>query len=113
MNPPSPVPPFRIGADHPALPGHFPRNPLVPGVVLLSRVISIVQTKEQRGTRVTALNGVKFLAQVRPEETVKVVFSPVRPGLIRFDCWRDSTLIATGGLELEVQNTGAQVHDGR
>lgn len=31
---------FRIGHDHPALPGHFPGRPLVPGVVLLDRVLA-------------------------------------------------------------------------
>ena len=113
MSPSFPAPTFRISVDHPALAGHFPNNPLVPGVVLLSRVISILQTKEQGGASVKGLDGVKFLAQVRPDDTVKVAFSPVRPGLIRFDCWRDSTLIATGGLELEVRNAGAKVHDGR
>lgn len=109
----APVPTLRVGVDHPALPGHFPGNPLVPGVILLSKVIGLVQTKEQSGTRVKALSGVKFLAQVRPEETVSVRFSPVRPGAIRFECWRDSTLIAAGSLELEVRVAGAGVHSVR
>lgn len=109
----APVPTLRVGVDHPALPGHFPGNPLVPGVVLLAKIIALVQSKEQSGTRVKALSGVKFLAHVRPEETVSVSFSPVRPGAIRFECRRDSTLIAAGSLELEVRRAGAGVHDVR
>lgn len=109
----SPAPTLYIGADHPALPGHFPGNPLVPGVVLLSKVIALVQTKEHSGSRVKALSSVKFLAQMRPEEAVSVRFSPMRPGAIRFECWRDSTLIAAGSLELEVRGVGGEVCDVR
>jgi len=102
-----------IGANHPALAGHFPGNPLVPGVVLLSKVIGLVQTKERIGTRVKALSGVKFLAHVRPDETLSVTVSPVRPGAIRFGCWRASTLVAAGSLELEVRRTEVETIDVR
>ena len=30
--------PLRIDAAHPALPGHFPGQPLVPGVMMLEQV---------------------------------------------------------------------------
>lgn len=30
----------RIPADHPALPGHFPGHPIVPGSLLLERVLA-------------------------------------------------------------------------
>lgn len=92
-----------VRADHPALPGHFPGNPIVPGVVLLTKVLSLARTKVVTGACVTALSGVKFLAYVRPDESVKVVFSPVRPGIIRFECLCNETLIATGTLELDVR----------
>ena len=33
----------RVAADHPSLQGHFPGNPIVPGVVLLDTVIANVE----------------------------------------------------------------------
>lgn len=62
----------RIPADHPALPGHFPDNPVVPGVVLLELV--------QRQARVLAgfrdgpthWQRIKFLKPVRPEEPIRL-----------------------------------------
>ena len=35
---------FIISADHPSLPGHFPGHPIVPGVVLLDRVLEAIET---------------------------------------------------------------------
>ena len=102
----SSLPTICIGADHPALPGHFPGNPLVPGVVLLAKVLALLQPNAQAGARVRALSRVKFLAHVRPGEAVGVRFSPSRPGAVRFECWRDDTLIAAGYLELEVPRAG-------
>lgn len=62
----------RIPADHPALPGHFPGNPVVPGVVLLELI--------QRQARVLAgfrdgpahWQRIKFLRPVRPEQPIRL-----------------------------------------
>jgi len=35
--------PFVVPASHPAVPGHFPGNPIVPGVVILSRVVEAIR----------------------------------------------------------------------
>lgn len=58
---------FRIDASHPALPGHFPGQPIVPGVVLLDRLADTVQ--REWGMRLGTLPQVKFLRPLRPDET--------------------------------------------
>jgi 3-hydroxyacyl-[acyl-carrier-protein] dehydratase len=35
---------FEIPDDHPCLPGHFPGQPVVPGVVVLDRVFAMIET---------------------------------------------------------------------
>jgi len=55
---------FFIATDHPALPGHFPGRPVVPGVVLLDRVAAAVE--RETGMRVAALAQVKFSAPLLP-----------------------------------------------
>jgi 3-hydroxymyristoyl/3-hydroxydecanoyl-(acyl carrier protein) dehydratase len=52
-----------IPADHPALPGHFPGHPIVPGVVLLELVEALLA---DHGYRVRECPQVKFLSPVAP-----------------------------------------------
>ena len=88
---------LRIDAAHPALPGHFPGDPVVPGVVLLERVAAAC--KAWRGGRVAKLDA-KFLQPLRPEEDAAVVLEG-QDGRIRFSVARgDGTAVARGTLEM-------------
>ena len=63
---------FTISNQHPALPGHFPGRPIVPGVLLLDHVLAGVAS--ECGQRVERLQHVKFPAALLPDETAQVVF---------------------------------------
>lgn len=60
---------LRIDAAHPALAGHFPGRPLVPGVVLLERVAAAC--KAWRGQRIGRLDA-KFLQPLLPGEEAEI-----------------------------------------
>ena len=60
---------LRIDAAHPALAGHFPGNPVVPGVVLLERVAAALRT--WRGERVEKLDA-KFVQPLLPGENAMI-----------------------------------------
>ena len=55
---------FHIDAQHPSLPGHFPGQPVVPGVVLLDRVEVALQRAGMG--RLRRLFAVKFLSPLLP-----------------------------------------------
>ncbi len=71
-------PPFSVPATHPALPGHFPGNPTIPGVILLEKIFALLDLK------VHAISSVKFLSVVRPDEPVQLFSSALGDGQIRF-----------------------------
>ena len=84
-------------ALHPALPGHFPGNPIVPGVVLLDHVCRVLA--QEHGVAVKALPAVKFHAPLRPAESFTTELAPAGTGRFRFRVMRGDTLIAAGTIE--------------
>lgn len=61
--------PLCIDATHPALAGHFPGNPVVPGVVLLERVAAAL--RDWRGVGVASLDA-KFVQPLLPGESAVI-----------------------------------------
>jgi 3-hydroxymyristoyl/3-hydroxydecanoyl-(acyl carrier protein) dehydratase len=96
--------PFAIPADHPCLPGHFPGRPLVPGVVLLERVIEAIEAAHGPldGLR---LPQVKFLQPLRPGEVARIELDGAAPRW-RFRVLREADLLATG--EVVAHDSGTQ-----
>lgn len=86
-----------VADDHPALAGHFPGEPLVPGVVLLEYVAAAIDLK-LGVRRVIAIPSVKFLAPLRPGERFRIQLSPRDETSIAFVCRRGSTILARGRL---------------
>jgi len=74
-------------ADHPALPGHFPGRPMVPGVVLLDRIMVAAEAylSERDGGRwrIGQAPTVKFLRPLPPGVAVDLHFDG-SPGKLRF-----------------------------
>lgn len=68
---------FTINPDHPALPGHFPGNPVVPGVVIVEHLIAALGALHPERT-CTGVRRMKFLRLLRPGEAVDLAFGEAR-----------------------------------
>lgn len=89
--------PLRIGADHPALAGHFPGHPVVPGVVLLERVAAALAA--WRGQCVARLDA-KFLQPLAPDEDAWIELVPATAPRVGFTVTRsDGVVLTRGSLE--------------
>lgn|SRR5688500_13552231 len=85
---------FVIDPGHPSLPGHFPGRPLVPGVVLLDRVVAAIEaTHGPLGP--LRLPQVKFMQPLLPGEAARVELEGDAPRW-RFRVLRGDTLLASG-----------------
>jgi 3-hydroxyacyl-[acyl-carrier-protein] dehydratase len=90
---------FTVPADHPALPGHFPGNPIVPGVVLLDEVASALR-RLWPGAVIKGLPNAKFLSPLLPGEACTVRFGTGRGGSVKFECRSGERLVASGSFAL-------------
>jgi len=88
---------LRVPAKHPALTGHFPGNPVVPGVVILDAVISAAEAWLGSGFHVHGLSHAKFLAPLKPDEAARIELA-LRGPLLEFAVCRGEATIAKGML---------------
>jgi 3-hydroxyacyl-[acyl-carrier-protein] dehydratase len=89
--------PLSIAATHPSLAGHFPGNPVVPGVVVLDHVLDAVEAWLGELPAELHLPQVKFLQPLLPGELAEITLQ--RSGArLRFKVTRDGGVIASGEL---------------
>jgi len=79
--------------NHPSYAGHFPGNPVIPGVLLLDLVVNALG----RGAP-SAIVGVKFHRALKPGESFELTWKSAG-AMSRFRCTRDAALLADGSLE--------------
>lgn len=59
-------------AHSPWFSGHFPDDPILPGIAQLKMVVDLITKSVPGGLRVTGLSRVKFRKIVRPEEVLDI-----------------------------------------
>ena len=78
---------------HPCYDGHFPGNPVVPGVLLLELVVEALGRGPPR-----LVTSVKFHRALAPGESFELQWKPLESGT-SFRCVRGDVLLADGTLE--------------
>ena len=82
---------WTVPVDHPALAGHFPGRPIVPGAALLDRLLSVVEVP-------CDIASAKFLSPAGPGETLEFTWQGQAGGALRFDIGAAGRKVATGQL---------------
>ncbi len=95
---------FTVPVDHPALPGHFPGRPVVPGVVVLDRVIEAIEAGHGPLPPLR-LPQVKFLHPLLPGQAAQVCLEGEAPRW-RFRVLRGDTVLASGEVVVAAMAAG-------
>lgn len=91
---------FTIPHSHPSLVGHFPGNPIVPGVLILEQVENAI-TGEYPNLLIKRIGQVKFLKPLLPGQEVKMELQGEKEGTITFTCYFENKKIANGTISIE------------
>lgn len=91
-----------INGDHPALPGHFPGHPIVPGVIVLDEVIQTLKETYGQELVVTGMPAVKLSSPLRPEERLTITVESLDTNTAGFTCEVGSRLVASGSIRFRL-----------
>jgi 3-hydroxyacyl-[acyl-carrier-protein] dehydratase len=94
---------LRFAPDHPALAGHFPQHPIIPGVLLLDEALHVIEAAAQvepprSGTHWHIAN-VKFHRPVQPGESLRLDCTEQESGMMRIELHADEVLVASASIE--------------
>ncbi len=85
-----------IAPSHPSLAGHFPGNPIVPGVVILGEILESIGQSLGEQLVVSQVPVVKFHSPLRPNEKLDLAFDLLPKQHVTFSCHVGSRRIASG-----------------
>jgi 3-hydroxyacyl-[acyl-carrier-protein] dehydratase len=95
---------LRFGSEHPALAGHFPNHPIIPGVLLLDEALHALERAASLQAVVAAgtywhIASVKFHRAVQPDEALRLECSELSGGSLRLEWHAAQTLVMSAAVE--------------
>ena len=89
--------PLELPAPHPALEGHFPGEPILPGVVLLDEALHAIE-RACGAAGPWRVGSVKFLGPVAERAALVLEYEHTASGSVRFTVRDGERPVATGTL---------------
>ena len=62
-----------VGADSPWFSGHFPGNPILPGIAQLGMVLDIIQEFGHGECKISEIKKVRFKQMIRPKDPITIM----------------------------------------
>jgi 3-hydroxymyristoyl/3-hydroxydecanoyl-(acyl carrier protein) dehydratase len=89
---------LEISRGHPAYEGHFPGNPILPGVVLLSEALAAIEAATGRAPHQWTVSHCKFPNPVAPGTELTLAHKATASGGVLFEIRAAQGVVASGTL---------------
>jgi 3-hydroxyacyl-[acyl-carrier-protein] dehydratase len=87
---------LQVAADHPAYVGHFPGQPILPGVLLLDEALHALAAREGLAPAASRIKAAKFPSPVEPGEALWLRYTATPAGDFRFEVLAGERVAASG-----------------
>jgi 3-hydroxyacyl-[acyl-carrier-protein] dehydratase len=69
---------IHVPSDSPWFCGHFPGEPILPGVAQIGMVIDAIRQDQGRNLKVSGVRRVRFKQIIRPDDQLKIIAAPLK-----------------------------------
>ncbi len=72
---------IHVPSDSPWFDGHFPGEPILPGVAQIGMVIDAIRQARNQDLKVSGVRRVRFKRIIRPDDQLKIIAAPLKKGV--------------------------------
>ena len=94
---------IHIPSDSPWFRGHFPGEPILPGVAQIGMVKDAIRQARDQDLKVTGVRRVRFKQIIRPDDKLKIVAAPLKEntGAFSFRILVENEAVCSGVMMFE------------
>ncbi|MEJ2283659.1 MAG: FabA/FabZ family ACP-dehydratase [Desulfobacterales bacterium] len=69
---------IHVPSDSPWFDGHFPGEPILPGVAQIGMVFEAIRKAQKQELKVSSVRRVRFKSIIRPDDRLKIIAAPLK-----------------------------------
>jgi len=98
---------FIVKSGSPWFDGHFPGNPIIPGIAQMSMIFDLMQRAMGPGLKLDGFKRVRFKQLIRPDTPISVLIKPTgkNPNRFEYQLTADQKIICTGFIDIRIDKT--------
>ena len=97
---------IHVPSDSPWFDGHFPAEPILPGVAQIGMVFDAIRKAHNQELKISSVRRVRFKRIIRPDDQLKIIAVPLKQevGSYSFHILIQDETVCSGVMAVEKQN---------
>ena len=105
---------FIVKSGSPWFEGHFPDNPIVPGIAQMNTIFDLMQRTMGPGLKLEGFKRVRFKQLIRPDTPISVLIKPGKksPNRFEYQLTSDQKIVCTGFIDICLDQSAGPLGQG-